>query len=682
MTEAETGTDGATAIDERRTAAPLAVEQERDERHVREGAATPILAIIVATIVLYFAKEILIPLTMATVLAVIFSPLATRLERFVGNFASAAFVVFATVTLVIGIGYFVSVELTQVAVQVTGYTDNIASKLTALKGSTPEWLQRVQNGVKDVEQQVGVQAPAVPKRSKAVAVVQTPPPQTDLEQVIKPAIPILSGLFEALVVIVLMFFLLYGRMDLRDRMVRLAARGRITLSAEAIETAGSAVGQYLLLFAMMNFGYGAAIGLSIWFIGLPNPLLWGALAALFRFVPYVGVPIAGLLPTLVAFAVFPGWHQAIEVLATFIVLDQIVSYVIEPFVIGRGIGLSPLALLFSAMFWGWLWGLPGLLLATSLTACLKVAGDHIPALGFFAVLFGDDGAREDYHDYYRSLLELDPESAREIANRYCDSNGLEATFDEVLAPAVVLAGEEHAESHISDENQKLVFDTTLAVVKELGNIQNKPKLRRRIRVLGVAAPGEVHNLGLLMLLELLRRTGISANVLDASKTPAEICAFVSQYAPDMVFLTCTTEQFIPAAIELVRALIDGAPHLTIIGGGTAAVAYRAELLAAGAAEVCATRAEVRHVVRLYALRRSVSQPPQFGIFSVPRLGKNAIDPAFVGLRTVTSGSAPADIRSANGVAETPPAASTVLPVATPAAGPTSTSRAPAKSSES
>ena len=679
-TEVETAAEGETAANNPATA-PLSVERERDERHVREGAATPILAIIVATIVLYFAKEILIPLTMATVLAVIFSPLAARLERFVGNFASAAVVVFATVTLVIGIGYFVSVELTQVAVQVTGYTDNIAAKLTALKGSTPEWLQRVQNGVKDVEQQVGVQAPAVPKRSKAVTVVQ-PPPQTDLEQVIKPAIPILSGLFEALVVIVLMFFLLYGRMDLRDRMVRLAARGRITLSAEAIETAGSAVGQYLLLFAMTNFGYGAAIGLSIWLIGLPNPLLWGALAALFRFVPYVGVPIAGLLPTLVAFAVFPGWRQAIEVLATFIVLDQMVSYLVEPFVIGRGIGLSPLALLFSAMFWGWLWGLPGLLLATSSTACLKVAGDYIPALGFFAVLFGDDGAREDYHDYYRSLLELDPESAREIANRYCDSNGLEATFDEVLAPAVVLAGEEHAESHISDENQKLVFDTTLAVVKELGNIQNKPKLRRRIRVLGVAAPGEVHNLGLLMLLELLRRTGIAANVLDATKSPAEICAFVRQYAPDMVFLTCTTEQFIPAAIELVRALIDGSSHLTVIGGGASAVAHRAELIEAGAAEVCATRAEVRHVVRLYALRRSVSQPPQFGSFSASRSGKNAIDPAFAGLRTVASGSAPAAIRTANGIAGTPTAASTVPPASTPAPGPTSTSSARAKSSQS
>src|ERR1700704_4997423 len=155
MTGVETATKGENAVNGR-MASPLSVERERDYRHVREGAAMPIVAIIVATLVLYFAKDILIPLTMAALLAVIFSPLASRLERFVGNFFSAAVVVIAAVTLVIGIGYFVSVQLTQVAVQVSGYTDNIATKLTALKGSTPEWLQRVQNGVKQVEQQVGV----------------------------------------------------------------------------------------------------------------------------------------------------------------------------------------------------------------------------------------------------------------------------------------------------------------------------------------------------------------------------------------------------------------------------------------------------------------------------------------------------------------------------------------------
>jgi predicted PurR-regulated permease PerM/methylmalonyl-CoA mutase cobalamin-binding subunit len=596
---------GGPTVEERSTG-PLNVEHEHDDGLDGGSSTAPVVTVIVATAVLYLARGILMPFTMAAVLAVIFSPIATRLERFVGAFVSAALVVVAAVTVVAGIGYFVSVELTSVAVQVTDYTDNIATKLTALKGTTPEWLLRVEDGVKDVEQQLNGPTPR-PKRSTPASVVQAPAVASDLEQVVRPAVPILSGMFEALLVVMLMFFLLYGRRDLRDRLVRLAARARVTLAAEAIGTAGDAVGHYLLLFALTNLGYGVAIGLTIWMIGLPNPLLWGTLAALFRFVPYVGVPVAALLPTFVAFAVFPGWSKSVEVLASFVILDQVVSYLVEPFLIGRGVGLSPLALLFSAMFWAWLWGFPGLLLATSLTACLKVAGDYIPALGFFAVLFGDDSAREDYHDYYRSLLELDQTSARNIAIGYCDKHGLEPTFDEVLVPAVILADTERSENHISKENQSLVFETTAALVKELGDRFNKPRLRGRLRVVGVAAPGEVHSLGLLMLLELLRRTGIAANFLDQNKSPAEICVFVSQYAPDLVFLSCTTTECIPAAVELVRALKAESPRMTIIGGGAAALLHRSELLAAGAAQICGTRGEVRHVVRLYALRRSVSR---------------------------------------------------------------------------
>ena len=185
--------------------------------------------------------------------------------------------------------------------------------------------------------------------------------------------------------------------------------------------------------------------------------------------------------------------------------------------------------------------------------------------------------------------------------------GSTPTFDDVLVPAVILAGEERFENHISEQNQRLVFDTTVKLVKELGDRFNKPIVRGRLRILGIAAPGEVHSLGLLMLLELLRRTGSAANFLGTTKSPAEICAFVSQYAPDMVFLSCTTTECMPAAVELVRFLMTESPHLTIIGGGASALLHRSELLEAGAAQICGSRGEVRHVVGLYALRRSVSR---------------------------------------------------------------------------
>jgi methanogenic corrinoid protein MtbC1 len=350
----------------------------------------------------------------------------------------------------------------------------------------------------------------------------------------------------------------------------------------------------------------------MWLLGLPNPALWGALAALLRFIPYIGVPVAALLPTFVAFAVFPGWSKSLQVLGSFIIVDQAVSYVVEPFLIGRGIGVSPLALLVSAMFWAWLWGLPGLLLSASLTACLKVAGDYIPALGFLAVLLGADSALEDYNDYYRSLLELDVSGARDIAIRYCDKYGLEPTFDDVLIPAVNLAGEERTEDHISQENQRLINDTTVALVKELGDRFSKPRTGARLRILGVCVPGEVHRLGLQILLELLRRSGAAANLLDESKSPAEIREFVKRYAPDLVFLSCTMTECAPAAAELVRALKLDSPGLTIICGGSAGSSEGSELLKAGASQICETRSDVRRAVRLYALWRTASRSGGLG----------------------------------------------------------------------
>jgi methanogenic corrinoid protein MtbC1 len=259
------------------------------------------------------------------------------------------------------------------------------------------------------------------------------------------------------------------------------------------------------------------------------------------------------------------------------------------------------------MYWSWLWGLPGLLIATSLTACLKVAGDYIPALGFIAVLLGAEGTSEDYNDYYQSLLELDPTSARDIALRYFDENGLEPTFDEVFIPAINLAAEERTENHISQENQQLLIETTAALVSELGGRFRKPRMKGRLRIIGLCAPGETHRLGLQMVLELVRRTGASVNFLEPSNSPDEIRSLIKRRVPDLVFLSCTMDEWVPAAAELVRGITADCPRLMIIGGGSAAVSHRTELVTAGVSQVCATRNEVRHAMRLYAVQRAVSR---------------------------------------------------------------------------
>jgi len=565
------------------------------------GAAQPILGVILATAVLYFARDILMPLAMAAILAVIFSPIAGRLERLIGRFASCAVVVATTVLTISVLAYFLVVQLTAVAVSMTDYSENIARKINAVEGATPEWLARVEYAVQDVEQQLQ-QARPQPKRSPNI--VQSAAGNSTTETILKPALPILSSLAVLLLVIVLFFFLLYEREDLRDRLVRLAARIRITLAAEAIATASSAVSHYLLLFSLVNLGYGASMALVMWALGLPNPAFWGALAFLLRFIPYVGSLVSAIFPALVAFAVFPGWSKSIEVLAAFVVLDQLAAELVEPFLIGRGIGLSPLALLVSAMFWSWLWGLPGLLLATPLTSCIKVAGDYIPVLNFLSILLGAPEGREDYHDYYRKLLEVDEEGARALALRYCDKKGLDRTLSNVILPALAIMGEERTEDHISQENQQFIVDTTDKLIDELGGRFKRPLLIPPLRVLGVCAPGEVHTLGLKIVLELLRQDGVAATFLGEGKTADEIEGHARRFVPHIVCLSCTFSDCIPAASELIRSLRIVLSDQIILAGGEAAIAHSNELLAAGCSQVVSTREQARRIVRRYILRRA------------------------------------------------------------------------------
>ncbi len=588
----------------------LASQEDHDDGS-EGGISRPIIAFIVATVVLYLGKDLLLPLAMAAILAVAFSPLASRLEPLVGRFLSAALLVIVAISALGATGYFLTVGLTSVAAEIGDYSNNIASKIVRLQGTTPAWLQHFEHGVNKIQHQVERKSPRLAAATPKVIQVQ---PQPVLKDVFVSAWPILAGVGEGLLIIVLLFFLLYGRHDLRNRFARLAARARVPVASQAIEAAGSAVGRYLILLALINLGFGIAVGLIVAVIGLPNPAFWGGLAFLLRFIPYVGALSAALLPTLVAFAVFPGWTKSFELFGAFVVFDQLAAQLVEPVLIGRGIGVSPIALLVSAMYWAWLWGLPGLLLSTPLTACLKVAGDYIPELGFFSILLGADTTLEDYNDYYRMLLELDQPGARALALKYCGTYGLEAAFDDVLIPALTLAGTQCSEGHIGQDTHQFVIQTTRNLVTEMGDRFVKPRGTPKLRILGFCAPGEVHDLGLMMLLELMRHAGAAANLIDG-KSPAQLRDFVNRYAPDMVSLSCTDTQFLPAAADLLRDLKLDSPDLMILGGGAAALAQPAVLLNAGCSFVCASRGDVRRLMRRFAIwrakSRTVSDSPAF-----------------------------------------------------------------------
>jgi predicted PurR-regulated permease PerM/methanogenic corrinoid protein MtbC1 len=601
------------AEDEKQTQQPYG---ESDDSDALLRVGVPFCAMIIATAALYLGRPVLLPLAIALILSVVFSPVASRLDRYFGDLVSAALVVLVAISLVSAIAYFLTIELTGVADQVAGYSDNIGNKLAALEKNTPPWLQHIQEAVTDVQRRVASANPAPAARQpREVMAMPASAPITDS---LKPVMPIVDGIVNGLLIIMLLFFLLYSRKDLRDRFVRLAARARIPIAAQAIETAGATVGHYLLLFSSINLAYGIATGTVAWMLGLPSAPLWGVVAFLLRFIPYVGAVCSAILPALVAFALFPGWGKALEILGSFVLLDQLAGQFAEPFIIGHGIDVSPVALLVSAMYWSWLWGIPGLLLSTPITACLKVAGDYVPPLGFLSIILGANRVLDDYHDFYRMLLELNPEGARQVAIDYCDENGLEKTFDDVIQPALELMGEERAEDHISDEHQQLIIDTTHQLIPELGNRFVKSRISPSVRALGVMAPGEVHYLGLLMLLELFRKDGVIATFAGQDQSQDQICDLVKRLAPDFVFISCMTAECIPATLTLVSALAAVSARMTIIAGGPAALEQSDALINAGCAQICTRTNEARRTVRGFILQRAKSRLP-FGALRPRRL---------------------------------------------------------------
>ena len=561
------------------------------------SVALPILALVFATAALYRGRDVLLPITAALILAVICSPMATLFEPWVGRFVSAALVVVIALSAIVAVTYFLTVELTEIADKVSGYSTTIANKLVALERREPVWLTHTQHAVSVVQQRLQGSRPSVVPRT-----IQAAPSSGSMADTLRPLLPVLDALVSFLLIIGLLFFLLYTRRDLRDRFVRLTARARLTVANQALEAAGDIVARYLLLFTLVNLVIGILCGTAAWLLGLPNAPLWGLLAFLLRFIPYVGMIVAAVLPGLVAFAIFPGWSRALGVVASFVFIDQASAQFAEPILIGRGIDLSPVALLIAALYWSWLWGLPGLLLATPLTVCLKVAGDHMPALDFLSLLLAGNRRLDDYHDFYRLLLEMDQDGARRLAITYCDENGLQQSFKDILTPAIALAGEEHAEQHISDDIFRLVIDTTRGLITDLGARSNKPRRPRRTRILGFCAPGERHDLGVMMLLELMRNSGAAVKFIGAETSVDEIRETVRRFAPQLLWVSCTMADRLPAAEALIATLKRDSPNLTVVAGGAATTSRAAELLHAGCTQVYKEKEEVSSLVRRFALQ--------------------------------------------------------------------------------
>ncbi len=422
---------------------------------------------------MYFTGELLKPLALSVLLSFALTPAARLLER-LGLPRTAAAVTSVLIVLLCmgGIGYVVGEQIVSLADRLPNYQENIERKLRRVinpeQQSTADRLSNMMDQMtakleKPRGDRSGQLAP-LPK----VQVVEEPSFQDRLRSASGPYLSFLGiGSF----VLVLVLFMLVGREDLRDRIVGLFGYRQVGITTRTMEEIGYRISRYLATLSLVNSGFGVIIAVGLALIGVPYALLWGCLAAMFRFVPYVGTAIAVALPLIFSFANFPGWIEPLEVLALFGAVEMTLNSFFEPIIYEKTTGVSALALLIAAMFWTWLWGTLGLLLSTPLTVCLAVLGKSVPDLRFLAILLGDKADLPPDVRLYQRLVALDRAGAEEVVQTALKGRPRVEVFDQVLIPTLSRAEYDASRGDLDDVEQAFVWDVIGDVIDHLEGVE-------------------------------------------------------------------------------------------------------------------------------------------------------------------------------------------------------------------
>ena len=304
------------------------------------------------------------------------------------------------------------------------------------------------------------------------------PPPTALESLTALISPLLRPLTTTGITIIFVIFILLQREDLRNRLIKLAGSHDLQKTTAALDDAASRLGRLFLTQLALNSAFGIVIGTGLWLIGVPSPVLWGILAAILRFVPYIGAVIAALFPLALAAALDPGWSMLLWTAALFLVVEPIVGHVIEPMVYGHSAGLSPVAVVVSATFWTALWGPVGLVLATPLTICLVVLGRHVERLAFLDVMFGDRPALSPPEIFYQRMLAADPAEAVDHAEEFLKEKPLSAYYDEVALKGLKLGQNDVARGSLDNSHMEKIKAAVSELLDDLAEQEDRTPAAR------------------------------------------------------------------------------------------------------------------------------------------------------------------------------------------------------------
>jgi predicted PurR-regulated permease PerM len=408
-----------------------------------------------ATVVaaMYFAREVLIPIALAGILSFMLAPLVRILQRLrLPRVLAVLIVAVLAFAAIFTLARTLVTEVERLAENLPTYQETIAKKIESIRGrsgGTTGTLERARGALNELNKQLagaqqkpGETAPPIDVTSTEstwIPVEVHEPAGGPLQMLVALINPLLGPLATTTLIVVFVIFILIQQEDLRDRLIRLAGSTDIPHTTAALDEAGRRLSRLFLTQLTINAGFGAAVGLGLAAIGIPTPFIWGVLAGILRFVPFVGPILGAVFPLALALSVGAGWSMVLWTIGLFIVLEGVTGQVIEPVFEGRSTGLTPIAIVIAATFWAWLWGPVGLVIATPLTVVLVALGRHVEALKFFDVLLGDEPALSESQVFYHRMLSNDPLAVVEHAKAFMARHSLSHYCDLVARPALALA---------------------------------------------------------------------------------------------------------------------------------------------------------------------------------------------------------------------------------------------------
>ena len=554
----------------------------------RSGVAVPaadtpslrgLLSLAVGVVVvaaLYFGREVLIPIPLAVLLSFLVAPLGSFFRRrHFGRVGSVIPALALPLVLLIGFGAVIITQASSLLRAVPAEQYILMQKVQTLQGATIGSIDSVvRTASKELEKAATPKAKTNAQGAGHTAPIKVsvvPAPISPAQVARNIVLPVAGPLALTFMIFVVAGFILIYREDLRDRMIRIFGSRDLHRTTTALDDAAQRLSRFFLAKFLVNAAVGAVIGAGLAIIGIPGAILWGVLITFTRFVPYIGSFVAGIPPILLAAGIAPSWSMVVWTAVLFVVVEAAAGQFVEPLVYGRSAGLSPTSVIVAAIFWGWLWGLIGLLLSTPLTLCVVVLARHVERLEFLDVLLGDQPALSPAERFYQRALAGDPDEAIEQAEETLRQQTLTNYYDDVVLPALRFAAADSTRGILYTGQLRRVEQTLEDILDGLADHHDKDASETvpmtSSRVLCVPGRGPLDDAGCAVLAQLLARRGATVRQVEHDAASRQNIAQLDAAGIDLALVVSLDIARAPSSFRyLVRRLQRRLPEVPIVAG--------------------------------------------------------------------------------------------------------------------